>query len=132
MNIAPVSIDGQKIGEVVDDIVFFTKRVPAKHLFRGGKKTLKEAMLSGTGAWGIDGSALSYLKSAGVLVVCVDVKSKVYWTSVKKLTDHLGPAYWLNMGFGLQRFMRLAEWNTAKSVQWVVERSHEALKGAAA
>jgi len=65
-----------------------------------------------------------------VRVVCVKTPSRVYWTSLRTLFS--GTAYWLDMGHGLQRFLRVSVWQTASSIDAVVKATNQVTKGVAA
>lgn len=67
----------RKIGWIEGD-TFFSPRKPSKHLFRGGRSTVKEARRDGVSAWGLDCKVCEGLIERGVVWFVVLVGDKRY------------------------------------------------------
>lgn len=119
MKIEAVNYNGKQVGNILADLVYVSHRKFSKHLFRGGKPTVKAAIKAGTAMWGISHDLLKLLKDAKVKVVAIEAEGTVYWASLERFVR---TSSFLEMdNQGLQKFMKLNEWNVYLSINELVE-----------
>jgi hypothetical protein len=77
------------VGQVLGDTFRAFAREEEKHLFRGGSETARDALKSGSGAWGLDLEVMETLaRDHGVCYVEIPTPRGVYRTKMETL---LGP-----------------------------------------
>jgi hypothetical protein len=110
-----VKLYGRKVGELIDGILYVSRRRQSKHLYRGGASSISVAKKRKTAAWGIDNNILSLLKGRNVkLVVINDTETKkTYYAAIEKFDNH-DLADFLDFGYGVQRFLNLEHWQQAE------------------
>lgn len=62
LKIERVFYEGKNVGEIINDIIYFSRRKQSKHLFRGGRKTVKQAIKDKTACWGVSNGILEQLQ----------------------------------------------------------------------
>lgn len=116
----PLVWSGKNIGDIMLDVVFVAPRHSSKHIFRGGRgKTLARAMAAGTAAWSFNLEVFNYLQSLGVRVFVIEDRDtgRYYWRAMEKL-ETIG--FVRNFGEGSQRYIPLKQWNTADSLDGII------------
>jgi hypothetical protein len=110
MNVEEVKLYGRKVGELIDGILYISRRKQSKHLYRGGAPSVSAAKKGKTAAWGIDDNILSLLKFRNVKLIAIsDTETKkTYYASIGKFDSP--DIKYLNFGYGIQRFLNLEHW----------------------
>ena len=75
------------IGYVDGDTFVSTKRIDRKHMFRGGRKSLEQALSDGTAAWGLDCKACDGMIRAGVKYCIIRSDSGTYKAKLSDFRD---------------------------------------------
>lgn len=109
MNIENITLEGRKVGYIVDGIVYVSPRKQSKHLYRGGCRDVQAAKKAGKACWGVSKVLLDILVSRGIQLICIDdaETKKAYYASVDRII-RLGS--FLNFDNDLQKFISLSEW----------------------
>lgn len=126
MKIETYEYNGRQVGSIINDVAYVTHRKAKLHMFRGGQKTVRDALSKGTASWGIDQELLYLLKAKGIRVVVVNDTEgkKCYWTTTKRFIEE---GKFLNMGHGLQKFLPTTLFNTEKDFDALVGAITKAL-----
>lgn len=74
------------VGKTVND-VFITHRNEEKHMFRGGRKPLTQAINEGTAAWGIDAKRCVDMIAEGFKRVKIISDKAIYECPITYFTD---------------------------------------------
>jgi len=113
LKIERVFYEGKNVGEIVNNAIYLSRRKQSKHLFRGGKKSVAQAIKDNTACWGISNGIIEQLKLKNIDIVCVkDEETQiVYWTSLEKIAN--GKV--LQIQKDMQKFLELSKWNIVKN-----------------
>lgn len=113
LNWTQYTLNGKKVGKLLNDFAYVTDRRQSKHLFRGGKKDVRSAKAAGTASWGISSDIIEDLERRGVRVlVVVERESEVnYWVP---LSEFRSGAQFRTFVGDTQLFLGLAKWRNTK------------------
>jgi hypothetical protein len=99
----PITINGDKKGEVVNDLIYHTKRNKKKHFHRKSK------------SWGLSNAVVNDLMDDGVRIIVIEETSNknYYCVSIDKFFEK---SFYLQFdGYELQRFLPEKDWAKTKA-----------------